>query len=1170
MGKIGFEKLAELRVVYNEELQKREKKYSKIVEDAKAEYNRVLKVDYIDEFKEEFEVSLNSLERLYDELVEIYSVTKGLTFSVTSYIKTLSPRNITKGGVFEHFDKLVGECKSALSEINNSITPEEDVPHIKKFCQGVVDLRHIVKNARQLVVDTGRAEMAKQEKLAELKEEINKAQDLYNKNLKLESFNCYKVLNSYRNELIEGNKAISSKMLSNKPIISRGDYKCLMGFQTQNIPEEDLKFAKQVLGLSSSVFSANPVYFDLKVGHTCLLINAPSAYFDELEFDDLIKNIYFSFASNLPAQDLLIAPVEHQDITASTMQGLENTIKKEVNDNKSEDGIYLPTAKKDEDIISGIEKIKELANVRSAIYRPKRIKDIFAYNKLDSLTTDYFILYLANRYPIAYSNTRMNGYEEIKRMATSNGDAGVISVICQATDGVFTETLPKLTAEELNADVINVLYTKDKNGVDISYKYNNMPVSLDIKDSDNFDEATYWKNYAKYFNNASTIWLYDILDKFNNKPAKPYYEQISLPVGFSDGMPFEYSMDVCTVQNFGLITGKSGSGKSSFLHTLILSAASRYSPEELRIRLVDFKSKKDSPEFSQYKKKVGVDNLYVPHIDYLLVNGKPECALDLFNMITNIIKERTEIFNQANCAEFTRYMKSEEVKSGKLPKLPFLLYIIDEYNLMIDGGDKSRSSSVRKQIIAKIEATVKSARAFGIGLLFSGQSVVSDMDGALSQMDSRIGLMNNESQDYQSLMGNINKNDSTLDMSFLRGKGYSVFSVDAGRTRKRVRHAYAGNTGCKEQLEFTKKIREKYGKYDQIVAGSEDFYEIREENSINETIEGNGMSQLHIPVGVTSASMVKSCLEFSNSKAAVNYYSFGSLKQLFKLEQNAIFGYLNEMANLGYKDAKVVVLADDDFVDNCLSEFLDKYPQLKNKFVIKSTYSEMAKEIANLHETYAERNTTKLKSECTPIFIVAHDIEWLADNDDSWVDYANEDDGREEPETAPKENNSEYDKLFKEALAEVNANKVYAKMSQAIRESAAKNMVEKMLSESGVKPKTSGKKVDRSSYTADTYVNMFKTLYSRGNRCGMYMLVASENYTPIKKIILSDYEEAQKIKDMYSVYGSEEEFAENKIDKDAILECVYVSTNNAKTRLYDYSIAKNKDFWNAFVTKITK
>ena len=1165
MNKTSFYELTDLRTLCENEKKRREEKYSKNIKMAEEAYNHALKIDYVDEYREKFDVSLASLEDLYAELLEIYRTTKGLEFSITNYIKTVKPRPIKRGMVDEHFDMLVEECQNALEAINNSYSPEEDIEPIKIFCQGLIDLRYIVANARKLIEDTGNTQEKKRKVLEKLQNNIDKAKDDYKEKIKFESFDCYKELIDYRNKLMKDCEIINDSMLSNRPIKCRNDFKFLMGFYTENIPENDLKFAINTLGVDSTVFSTNPIFFELKPGHTSLLINAPSKYFGSLEFDDLVRNIYFSMASNLPAKDLLLAGVEHESVTDSIISSLENKIKSEINDNKSEDGIYKTTAKKDDEIVGLINDIKSLTNLRSTVYITNKVRDIFAYNKLDSLTTDYFILYIVNHYPYGFNPTTFNAVDELKRMANENGNKGVITVICQATDAKYSESMPMLKPEDLNADLIEIKGNEDN----YSFYYNGRVATLNIcAPKPHFDEKTYWKNFKNYFKNASTVWYYDLVDKFNFKSKEPYYDQISIPVGFSGGAPFEFSMDNCTTQNFGIITGKSGSGKSSFLHTLILSAANKYSPDELRIRLVDFKSEKDSPEFSLYKKKKGVDNLYIPHVDYLLVNGKPECALDLFDMIENIKTERGAIMNALDCSQFNIYNKKPEVLSGQYPKLPFILYIIDEYNIMIEGRSKNRSSSVKQKIITAIESAVRSVRSYGVGILLSGQSISDDMDEPLKQMDTRIGLMNNSVFDYKELMGKPSTEDANIDLAFLRGQGYSVFSTNAGKTRKKVRHAYTGNTGCDEQKAFTKRIREKYPETNQIVAGSENLFSISEEMAINE-VSSKDNSNMNIPIGVASASMSKICLQYSTAKDAMNYFAFADVNKLFDIERNAIFGYLNEMANIGNENKKVIFLADNKSINACLKKYLDAYPELSKYFTFRKSCEEIAREIADIHDLYLERIRKERNESCyfEPIFVVFHDIEWLTDSDTSWVEMANE-----EPESDDIEEKEELDedlKIRKEAEKLVYENKAYAKFNESMKKQVVEQMI-KQMSKGKKKTEVKTKRSDRSNLSSSDYLEMLKNLYLRGNRYGIYMLVGSENFSPINKAILNqlDQKEGDVAKNKFSVYGSEYEKSENIRDNNAVKECVYVCPTETKTRLYDYDISNNLEFWTEFIKKL--
>ena len=314
--------------------------------------------------------------------------------------------------------------------------------------------------------------------------------------------------------------------------------------------------------------------------------------------------------------------------------------------------------------------------------------------------------------------------------------------------------------------------------------------------------------------------------------------------------------------------------------------------------------------------------------------------------------------------------------------------------------------------------------------------------------------------------------------------------------------------------------------------------------------------------------MIKSYLNFSDGKAALNYFAFADIGQLYELERNAMFGFLNEMVNIGYKNPSVTYFAEDGSVSTCLGEFLDKYPTLEKHFRFFKSHDQIAREIVELHDIYMERNNIKSKDSSKvfePIFVVMHDVEWLSDRDDSWVRYANEDES-DESEVMVQDDSD--DELWEQAEQVVNSNKAYSKFNDVMKKSLIKQMVDEMKGEKKSKPKKT--KTDRSNFSASDYAEMFNTLYTRGNRYGVYMLVCSENYTPISKSVLDGMEakEADSAKNVYSIYGSEKEYTDEIRDNGAIKDCVYVCSSSAKTRLYDYSLKNNAEFWENFVNKI--
>lgn len=64
------------------------------------------------------------------------------------------------------------------------------------------------------------------------------------------------------------------------------------------------------------------------------------------------------------------------------------------------------------------------------------------------------------------------------------------------------------------------------------------------------------------------------------------------------------------------------------------------------------------------------------------------------------------------------YNKLSDVQNGKLPKMPFALFIIDEYNQMFKDFDTSNKVS------SQLANLIKTVRASGIGIIFQGSQLL--------------------------------------------------------------------------------------------------------------------------------------------------------------------------------------------------------------------------------------------------------------------------------------------------------------------------------------------------------------------------------------------------------------------------------------------------------------
>ena len=186
-----------------------------------------------------------------------------------------------------------------------------------------------------------------------------------------------------------------------------------------------------------------------------------------------------------------------------------------------------------------------------------------------------------------------------------------------------------------------------------------------------------------------------------------------------------------------LVAGATGTGKSVFLNTLLISLMYKYTPQELRIILVDPKI----VEFSLFK---GTPNLL---FDEIITETRKACA-----MLDWACKEMDDRYLKLhdvlvkNVDEYNAYV----TERGGKPMYKILI-IIDEFaDLMATATDK-------KNIENKIGRIAAKARAAGIHLIMATQRPSVDiMEGSIkTNFTSRIAFKMSSPTDAQVIMGEI-------------------------------------------------------------------------------------------------------------------------------------------------------------------------------------------------------------------------------------------------------------------------------------------------------------------------------------------------------------------------------------------------------------------------------
>lgn len=274
-------------------------------------------------------------------------------------------------------------------------------------------------------------------------------------------------------------------------------------------------------------------------------------------------------------------------------------------------------------------------------------------------------------------------------------------------------------------------------------------------------------------------------------------DYLEIPVGIGDqGKKISLTFgEKGTSSHHGLITGATGSGKSSLLHTMIMSAMLHYSPDQLHLYLLDFKN---GTEFKIY------NDYHLPHIQLLALDSMQEYGESILEKLVQVMVERATACKQVNAKNIADYVKS----TGET--MPRILVIMDEFQLLYNS---STNSTIARNCAELTKRLVTEGRAFGIHLLMSTQSarIISSLSldkEVVGQMRIRVGLKCGE-EDTRYLFGEQNERQA---FDLMRGPiGTAVLNedfVDGNNVGLRV--VYCKETMQKEMLE---KIAQQFADY---------------------------------------------------------------------------------------------------------------------------------------------------------------------------------------------------------------------------------------------------------------------------------------------------------------------------------------------------------------------
>lgn len=191
---------------------------------------------------------------------------------------------------------------------------------------------------------------------------------------------------------------------------------------------------------------------------------------------------------------------------------------------------------------------------------------------------------------------------------------------------------------------------------------------------------------------------------------------LAAPIGVgTDGELFMLDLHEKRQGPHGLVAGMTGSGKSEFIITYILSMAVNFSPDEVAFLLIDYKGGGLADAFD--KKNSDGSTLHLPHLVGTITNLDGAAVSRSMISIESELERRQRIFKEAKvrCNEGTMdiYDYQQLYRAHRVEEpLPHLFIISDEF---------AELKSQQPEFMDKLISTARIGRSLGVHLILATQ-----------------------------------------------------------------------------------------------------------------------------------------------------------------------------------------------------------------------------------------------------------------------------------------------------------------------------------------------------------------------------------------------------------------------------------------------------------------
>ncbi len=360
--------------------------------------------------------------------------------------------------------------------------------------------------------------------------------------------------------------------------------------------------------------------------------------------------------------------------------------------------------------------------IESNIISQQGLTHISEYNIYSKVPKPYHLILIPN-FPIGINNQQV---EKVKDLMLYANKCGYIFVL-----GFLHSEVKKVTEKSYNSYDFSI-FLQNMQRINIVAENNNALYNI----STNIIELIANRGYNHLQISENTITEAINLTNFKYAKDEKTFENkdfLNIPIGYDDsGNRHFFNLGSTSKSYHALISGVTGSGKSTFLNNILTQIAENYSSDEIRLFLFDYKQ---AVEFNKFRNHPNVEFL---HLD----NNNYDVAIETLKTFINEIAVRSDLFVKSKVDNIEDYISKYKIKLDRK------ILIIDEIQ-RIFKTDYSKAKEVKELL----EQVTTQGRSYGLHLIICSQTFrnidkISDFRG---QFNVRIGFRHEETLDANAL-----------------------------------------------------------------------------------------------------------------------------------------------------------------------------------------------------------------------------------------------------------------------------------------------------------------------------------------------------------------------------------------------------------------------------------